>query len=115
MKKTKMLKKNYEFKEILKKGNRFAQKNLIAYIYKNKNEDNLLGIAISKKLGKAFKRNKIKRFIREIYKENEENLKNGYTIIFLIKYPIDKLYFNGFYQIKEEMKEVFKKANLLKS
>ena len=69
MKKTKMLKKNYEFKNILKKGNYYSGKRIEAFIKKNNSKDiNFLGIAISVKVAKAVKRNKIKRLIRENYK-----------------------------------------------
>ena len=46
---------------------------------------NFLGIAISSKICKATKRNYIKRIIRENYKNMEEHLKTGYSIVFLWK------------------------------
>ena len=47
MKKTKMLKKNYEFKNVLTKGKYYSGKYIDAYIKKNKGNGNFLGIAIS--------------------------------------------------------------------
>ena len=49
MKKTKMLKKNYEFKQILSKGQYFYGKNIGAFIKKNNKDSNFLGLAISRK------------------------------------------------------------------
>ena len=85
MKKTKMLKKNYEFKKVLTKGNYYSGKCIEAFILKNNFEFNLLGLAISVKTAKAVKRNKIKRLIRENYKNFEESIKVGYSIVFLWK------------------------------
>ena len=60
MKKTRMLKKNYEFKNVLFKGTYFSGKYIEAFIKKNGKKHNMLGIAISVKIGKAVKRNHIK-------------------------------------------------------
>ena len=65
MKKIDTLKKNYEFKNVLTKGKFYSGKQIICYISKNKKNKNFLGIAISTKIGKAVKRNRLKRLIRE--------------------------------------------------
>ena len=90
MKKTKMLKKNYEFKNVLSKGKYFSGDYIESFIKKNKNiQQNLLGIAISVKIGKAVRRNKIKRLIKENYKDYESNIKTGNSIVFLWKKKVD--------------------------
>ena len=40
-----------------------------------------LGITVNRKLGKACKRNRVKRLIREAYRENHGYIKDGYIII----------------------------------
>ena len=85
MKKTKMLKKNYEFKKVLSKGKYYSGQNIDAFIKDNKKNYNFLGLAISVKTAKAVKRNKIKRLIRENYKEQEMQIKTGKSIVFLWK------------------------------
>ena len=72
MKKTEMLKKNYEFKNVLTKGKFYIGKEIEIFILKNNKKRNFLGIAIGAKNGKAFQRNKAKRLIREAYKNLEE-------------------------------------------
>ena len=51
----------------------------------NLENKNLIGIAISSKIAKANKRNKIKRLIRENYKNIENNIKTGKSVVFLWK------------------------------
>ena len=54
MKKTTMLKKNYEFKTVLTKGKCFREKEIEAFILKNNKKRNFLGIAVSTKKWKSF-------------------------------------------------------------
>lgn len=111
MKKTEMLKKNYEFKNVISKGNYYSGKHIEAFIKKNNQRSNFLGIAISKKLAKAVRRNKIKRLIRENYKLLELNIKDGYSIVFLWKKKskIENATFNN---IKIDMNVILKKAHI---
>ena len=80
-----MLKKNYEFKNVLNRGKYYSGRYIAIFIRKNNKNINFLGIAISSKLGKAVKRNYVKRIIRENYKQIEEHIKTGYDIVFIWK------------------------------
>ena len=112
MKKTKMLKKNYEFKNILNKGTYYSGKNLIVFIKKNNENLNFLGIAISSKLGKAVKRNYIKRIIREVYKNIEGQLKIGYSIVFLWKKKSD-IQQACYESVEKDIKKIFENAKIV--
>lgn len=111
MKKTKMLKKNYEFKRVLSKGEHYSGRNIEAFIQNNNKSYNLLGLAISVKIAKAVKRNKIKRLIRENYKLLEEDINTGKSIVFLWKKNVDTINAN-FKNIEEDMNFIFDKANI---
>ncbi len=112
MKKTKMLKKNYEFKNVLSKGKYYSGKYIEAFVKSNNNiEENLLGIAIGVKTGKATKRNHVKRLVRENYKEYEKSIKTGNRIVFLWKRK-RKIEDATFANIKKDMGIIFDKAKL---
>jgi ribonuclease P protein component len=53
MKKTKMLKKNYEFKSVLNRGKYYGAEQVQAFIIENHLPFNMLGIGISKKVRKS--------------------------------------------------------------
>lgn len=114
MKKTKMMKKNYEFRYVLSKGNYYSGKYIEAFVKKRNDKENInfLGIAIGVKLAKAVKRNYIKRLIRENYQLYENSIKSGYNIVFLWKKKAD-IKKSTFQNIKEDMKTIFDKAKMI--
>jgi len=108
-----MLKKNYEFKQVLTKGSYYSGELIRAVILKRKFKINFLGIAINKKFGIAVKRNKVKRLLRENYKILESKLEKGYMIIFLVKNGVD---FNNinFWTINKDMINILESARILR-
>ena len=111
MKKTKMLKKNYEFRNVLKNGKYYSGNYIEAFIMKNKNKYNFLGLAISVKTAKAVKRNLIKRLIRENYKKIESDIEIGYSIVFLWKKKAD-IKDASFINIQNDIKKIIKNSKI---
>ena len=112
MKKTKMLKKNYEFSNVFSKGKYYSGKTIEAHILNNHKKQNYLGLAISVKSGHAYQRNKVKRLIRENYRDMEENLREGVTIIFLWKKSCN-IKEADYYQVQSDMRKIFQKSKIL--
>ena len=107
------LKKNFEFKNVLTKGKYFSGNLITVYIKQNNFNKNRVGIAVGSKIAKAVKRNKIKRLIRENYRNYEEKIKMGYDIVFLWKKNIEIQ--NATYQnIKEDMGKIFERSNIVR-
>lgn len=110
---TKSLKGQYSFKLIFKRGEYISKDNVTVYIFQNKKyeNNNFLGICVSKKHGNSVIRNRLKRWVREAYKEIEKDLKKGYNIIILYKknIDVDKLNFNI---IKTELSECTKSLGM---
>ena len=57
------LKKNKDFQIVYRKGQSYANKYLVMYIYQNQSERNRLGISVSKKVGNSVVRHRLTRFI----------------------------------------------------
>ena len=112
MKKTVMLKKNYEFRRVLSKGKYYSGIYIEALIFSGSKTKNALGIAVNTKLGTAVERNHLKRLFRESFYYFEQNIKEGQQIVFLWKKskPIENATYKN---IREDMQHIFDKANLL--
>ena len=113
MKKTKMLKKNYEFSNVFSKWTYYSGEFIEAFILKNRTKCNFLGLAISTKSGHAFQRNRVKRLLRENYMYFEDKLVAGISIVFLLKKKVNIQTVN-FYQIKKDMQYIYQKSNVYK-
>ena len=81
MKATVSLKGNYAFRRLYAKGKNAVRPALVLYCRKNGSQENRLGITVSTKLGKAVKRNLIRRRLREIYRLHEDEICRGYDIV----------------------------------
>ena len=113
MKKTEMLKKNYEFKKVLTKGKFLSKEKIGIVVLKNNKNINFLGIAVSTKNGKSFLRNKAKRLIRESYKILEERLIQGNSVVIVLKKNVDIKNLK-FKEVFYEMEELFKDTKMIK-
>ena len=112
MKRIKILKMNYEFKNVFSKGDFFINEQIVVYIMKNNLNYNRIGIAVSSKSGHAVQRNHVKRIIRECYYKYKDDIKVSYDILFVWnkKCNIDNISYDI---VLEEMKKAFLKAGIL--
>lgn len=75
------LKKNYDFKNVYKKGKSYANKYLVMYVLENDMEKNRLGISVSKKVGNSVVRHRVTRLVRESYRLHENIFNSGLDIV----------------------------------
>lgn len=83
MEKRYRLRKNYQFGYVYKNGKSVSDKNMVIVFCQNRNGKPKVGFSISKKYGKAVKRNKIRRRLREIVYKRYDTLDSRYNYVFL--------------------------------
>lgn len=79
------LKKNIDFQRVYSRRNINGNTNLTVFYKKNNLSNKRVGFTITKKVGNAVTRNKLKRRLREIYRANFSLLKEGYDYVFIVK------------------------------
>lgn len=106
------IKKDSEFRRVYKHGKSFANRYLVIYVLKNRLGTSRVGISISKKVGNAVTRNRIRRLIKENYRLNiDEKIKPGYDIVFIARVSSSNA---GFEEIDKSIKQLAKKSGILK-
>ena len=85
MKETRTVKKNHEFRRMYQKGRSSVNSYLVLYVRPNRRGCNRLGVTASTKLGKAVIRNRVKRRLREVWRRNDAQLKQGYDMILVAR------------------------------
>ena len=100
------LKKQADFQKLFQKGKRaFAPSLMVLYF---KAEKTTMGISVGKKHGKSVQRNRIKRLLREAFRNVLPDIKGTYKIILVPK--VSETY--AFETYKKHLQWIIKKENL---
>jgi ribonuclease P protein component len=85
MEKKHRIRKDMEFKKVYKVGRNYWNRNLVLYVSKNKLDNTRIGFTLTKKIGNAVTRNRVRRKMKEICRLNLNNMKQGYDLVFIAK------------------------------
>ncbi|MBN8236499.1 ribonuclease P protein component [Halobacillus kuroshimensis] len=111
MKKVNRIKKNEEFQKVFQGGQSFANRQLVIYYMKKKEQTHFrIGLSVSKKLGHAVKRNQIKRYLRQAFHELEDDIHPHYDLVVIARKPASQM---DFHEIKKSLTHVLMRSKLL--
>ncbi len=110
MEKTSSMKYNRDFKRLYAKGKSICAGYLVMYYKKANINENILGITVTKKIGKAVIRNRVRRLIKESYRLKEDKIKAGYYIVIVAR---SKAVGASFDQISRDLSFLLKKSGII--
>lgn len=99
MKKKQIIQKSNEYTEIIHKCP-YKKNNYFIIYYRSNKEHNRFGISVPTKTGKANIRNKIKRRIKNILDQNQNNVHSNYDYVIIIRKRILEL---NYQEISEQL------------
>ncbi len=105
MKKKEVVKAKKDFTDMIHSNNFFKNKSYVIYIRKKKESFSKFGIAVSKKLGNAVVRNKLKRQVRAIIDDAKDIFPKSYDYIIMIKRNCVEI---SFQEMKGELIQLIK-------
>lgn len=109
MKKINIIKSNEEYNRIIKNIKPYHTKEFLIFVEKKSTDKYRFGFSISKKIGKAVIRNKIKRQLKNILDQN--SYENNFNCIIMVRKGILDLNFAG---INKSLNEILLKLDLIK-
>ncbi|GMB09760.1 ribonuclease P protein component [Thermolongibacillus altinsuensis] len=112
MKKKYRIKKNDEFQAVFKQGKSFANRQFVLYVLDKPGQAYFrIGLSVSKKIGKAVVRNRVKRYIRQVFLEERDNIEAGKDYVIIARIPVAEM---DYFEVKKSLLHVLKRANVLK-
>mgnify|MGYP003289603013 CR=1 FL=1 len=109
MKKINIVKNSRDFTRIIKSKVPFKNKYFVIYKESTKEEIYKFGISVSKKIGNAVVRNKLKRQIKSII--DKKDYKKGFNCIIILRKSVLDLTYN---ELEKNLFEVISKLHLEK-
>lgn len=94
------LKKSEEFRTVIEKGKKRVFPNFVVFFLPNGLNHLRLGITVSKSIGKAHVRNRIKRLLREYFRLNQYEYRRGVDIVVIARKGAGEAKFSA---VKQEL------------
>ncbi|MBG9785366.1 ribonuclease P protein component [Shouchella lehensis] len=111
MKKEQRIKKNEEFSAVFNRGSSMANRQFVLYILPKEGQDSLrLGLSVSKRVGNAVCRNRIKRYVREVFTQIQGDLKQHYDYVVIAHNPVKDM---TYHEIKSSLEHVLRKSKMI--
>ncbi len=106
--KTDRILKRHEFIALSQKGRKVQNEQFIAIFNPNQHGRSRIGVTVTKKVGPAVKRNRIKRIVREFFRLNRHDLVGNWDINLIAKRQIADI---SSEQAFQSLKNIFKRIS----
>lgn len=131
LEKQQRIKREAEFKKIMEKGKSYADKYLVVYVLEKSSQINPLtssskevtqegesrlprmGLSVSRRIGKAVIRNRIKRWMREVFRLHQSRLKDRMEIILIARSSAKELV--DYFEMEKRILHLWGKARIVRN
>ncbi|MFD1707834.1 ribonuclease P protein component [Siminovitchia sediminis] len=112
MKKAYRIKSNTDFQAVFKKGKSVANRQFVLYALEKKEQTHFrIGLSVSKKIGNAVTRNRIKRYIRQVFYELEDQVSHNQDFVIIARKPAADM---DYHSVKKSLEHVLRLGKYLK-
>lgn len=106
------LMKREDFNKVYRFGKSIANRQFVLYFLPKREQEHFrLGISVSKKVGNAVVRNRLRRLVKEVVRSHGVGISNDYDFIFIVRKPAVGLEFSA---VEQSVLHLLKKTTLIK-
>ena len=110
------IRKTKSFKAVYSSGNQAVNAFFVMYALANDTNANRLGVSVSKKVGKAVTRNRVKRLVKESCRLKAERFCKGFDIVVVARPAVGGLPREGsFRKVDKALESLFAKLKILEA
>ena len=106
------LRRNSDFQQVRQNGKFYASPLMVLAFLRNELDHSRFGFVVSKRLGNAVKRNKIKRRMREATRLQVSLIEPGFDLVIIARQPIRSATYR---EVEQTLLYLLKKSKLLSS
>ena len=113
------LSRSQDFDRVYRSGRSVANRYLVLYYFRRSPagetpSPSRIGFSVSKRIGSAVERNRLKRVLREAFRLNEHKIKSEFDFVLIARGPLAELVEEkGLAGTEVKVLEVFSKASLI--
>lgn len=111
MKRQHRLRRNLDFQRVRRHGESNASPLMVLAFLRNELDYSRFGFVVSKRLGKAVLRNRVKRRMREAIRLRVAKIKPGFDLVFIARQAINQA---SYAEIEQRLEQLLKESDLLK-
>jgi len=102
------LKRRQDFRRAFQAGHSVANRQFVVVLYRRAEDGQpRIGVSVSKKVGKAVVRNRVRRLVKEVTRHWVPQLKTGMDYVIIARVPAARM---DFHQVKGSLLHLFKRA-----
>ena len=99
-------KRDYEW--MYQHGTKWVGREFVCFVARREGQGRKIGIAVSRKVGKAVVRNRVKRRIREVYRNHRTTIGDDVSVVVVARVGAAKLDYHG---CEEAIRRLLRKGN----
>ena len=104
------LTKSSEFRQVYEQGRKVVGRAFVCYVARGEGQGRRVGMAVSSKVGGAAARNRIKRYIREVYRTCRKDMDDDLRIVVVARPAASTL---SYVECREAIGRLFRQGGAL--